>query len=501
MSYFFRSEEFEIYPQTGELRIGNESLKIRPKTCQLLTFLIEASGQIVSKDTLLQAVWDDVSVDEQVVFQSVKELRKLFQGNDVIKTHPRKGYAWIAPVEKVPIGISSTNAPTQTHSVVHRWYGKLGAALALILTIALVIVFQRDSATPIHRGSILVLPVKTTLTDADHRWVRYGAMDQLLQSLRSSESFTVMQTDDVLDILKRAQVPYTDYSQEDINRIFQVSGASMIVGMTLTGSTRDYQLIYSLYENGQTDRGALLSDTSSDLLRQLGSIVAQRVGQEKPLRPISYHSSFANEMLASALESLQSEDYDSASKLLAAATATEPENVTAKRLRVQSLVSSQQFADAENQIRQTIMQAKAQGDQRELARTLFWAGLNQLQQRQITQGIQLLSQAQIEANAVKDWLYLGYISEAMGKAYHAIDDFKLARIHFESSLDYHQMIQCPNGYANGLLNLGALSLDEGDLDAAKNQFQQALSISEDRSLSQVNESARIWMDKINLASN
>ena len=79
-----------------------ETLTIRPKTCQLLLLLIRNAGQPVNKQTILDEVWSDSVVAEQVVFQSINALRQLFQNEDVIKTIPKQGYVWLPTVTERP---------------------------------------------------------------------------------------------------------------------------------------------------------------------------------------------------------------------------------------------------------------------------------------------------------------------------------------------------------------------------------------------------------------
>ena len=59
---------------------------IRPKTCQLLLVLLKNTGKLVTKKQLLAEVWNTSVVDEQVIFQSIKEIRALFGDHAVIKT-------------------------------------------------------------------------------------------------------------------------------------------------------------------------------------------------------------------------------------------------------------------------------------------------------------------------------------------------------------------------------------------------------------------------------
>ena len=74
------------------------SLNIRPKTCQLLLLLVKNSGQPMNKQTLLETVWADSIVTEQVIFQSINEIRQLFPNAEVIKTIPKQGYVWLPNV-------------------------------------------------------------------------------------------------------------------------------------------------------------------------------------------------------------------------------------------------------------------------------------------------------------------------------------------------------------------------------------------------------------------
>ena len=77
-------------------------LNIRPKTCQLLLYLVKHEGQAIDKQTLLETVWAETVVTEQVVFQSINEIRQLFREQDVIKTIPKQRYIWLPEVVAQP---------------------------------------------------------------------------------------------------------------------------------------------------------------------------------------------------------------------------------------------------------------------------------------------------------------------------------------------------------------------------------------------------------------
>ena len=69
------------------------------KAVELLTVLLENRGEVVSKNELLDAVWEDTFVEESVLSNNVYILRKtlseLGAGKDLIQTVPRRGYRFV----------------------------------------------------------------------------------------------------------------------------------------------------------------------------------------------------------------------------------------------------------------------------------------------------------------------------------------------------------------------------------------------------------------------
>src|SRR5262249_52105141 len=75
------------------LREGGE-LALRPKTFAVLCHLVENCGRLVSKDELFAAVWPNLAITDDVLVQSIGELRRALgeDGTRLIKTIPRRGY-------------------------------------------------------------------------------------------------------------------------------------------------------------------------------------------------------------------------------------------------------------------------------------------------------------------------------------------------------------------------------------------------------------------------
>lgn len=73
-----------IQSQDGELKLSKTAW-------QLLTLLIKKRGEIVDIDTILNYVWPNRDVGEEIVRAYIKELRKILPP-DSIKTYPGRGY-------------------------------------------------------------------------------------------------------------------------------------------------------------------------------------------------------------------------------------------------------------------------------------------------------------------------------------------------------------------------------------------------------------------------
>jgi len=86
----------------GCLRIEDREIELRPKSFEVLRCLVENAGRLVTKDELFKAVWHDVIVSDEALTQCISEVREAIndRAQTTIKTMPRRGYRFAAPVSK-----------------------------------------------------------------------------------------------------------------------------------------------------------------------------------------------------------------------------------------------------------------------------------------------------------------------------------------------------------------------------------------------------------------
>jgi Tol biopolymer transport system component/DNA-binding winged helix-turn-helix (wHTH) protein len=89
---------------------GQERVHLTSKPLETLIFLVENRTQVVEKQTLLDTVWKGTFVTEDVLVQSVREIRRVL-GDDkdnplFIQTVPRQGYRFVGEVSAEPTAVS-----------------------------------------------------------------------------------------------------------------------------------------------------------------------------------------------------------------------------------------------------------------------------------------------------------------------------------------------------------------------------------------------------------
>jgi adenylate cyclase len=103
MTREFHVGDWLIEPELNRITgADKKKICIEPKVMDVLSFLADRAGDVVSKDEILRTVWPGTFVGEDVLRYSISELRKAF-GDDarnphIVDTIARRGYRLIAPV-------------------------------------------------------------------------------------------------------------------------------------------------------------------------------------------------------------------------------------------------------------------------------------------------------------------------------------------------------------------------------------------------------------------
>lgn len=110
-------DEFALDLTRGCLLRGHEDIKLRPKSFQVLKYLVENNGRLISKDELIQAVWVGTSVTDDSLVQCLKDIRHALQdqSQQIIKTVHGRGYIFDKEVRD-DISIANLKRPEESTS-------------------------------------------------------------------------------------------------------------------------------------------------------------------------------------------------------------------------------------------------------------------------------------------------------------------------------------------------------------------------------------------------
>src|SRR5262245_14768809 len=92
--------DFSLDLEDGFLRRGAEEIVLRPKAFEVLAYLVEHQGRLVTKEALMSAVWPDTEVTDNSLARCLLEVRRALDDHSqqIIRTLPRRGYLFTLPV-------------------------------------------------------------------------------------------------------------------------------------------------------------------------------------------------------------------------------------------------------------------------------------------------------------------------------------------------------------------------------------------------------------------
>jgi Tol biopolymer transport system component/DNA-binding winged helix-turn-helix (wHTH) protein len=148
MTDAFSVGDWRVEPSLRTVSGVAGEIHLEPKVMQVLLELAGHAGQVVSKERLLQSVWADTFVGDEVLSRAISELRRVF-GDDaknsrVIQTIPKGGYRLVAPVRfdsrngpgdlATQAGVATPTARTRTRRLL--LVGVVGSLAVLLLALA-----------------------------------------------------------------------------------------------------------------------------------------------------------------------------------------------------------------------------------------------------------------------------------------------------------------------------------------------------------------------------
>ncbi len=208
---------FELELASSELRKDGTPVKLQSQHFQLLALLVERAGQVVSREEIRRALWDNetfVDFDQSINF-CVNQIRGALdddpQSPRYIETLPRKGYRFIAPVTEAgdePVEAEPAAVPAT------RWRLLSAGALVALVAIALaakMVLSRQPGAKPIE--SLAVLPLENLSHDPEQDYFAEGTTEELTTALAKISALRVISRTSVMQY-KGTKKPIPQIAQE-----------------------------------------------------------------------------------------------------------------------------------------------------------------------------------------------------------------------------------------------------------------------------------------------
>jgi TolB-like protein/tetratricopeptide (TPR) repeat protein len=265
-SVIFRFGEYEFNPATTDLTRRGTPIRLQRQPARLLHVLLSKAGDIVTRNEIRECLWrDGTTVDFEIgVNRCIRQIRSvLFDDRDApryIRTIPRLGYSFIAPVSQPQTTPEATSALTSP-----------------------------AGSSP----SIVVLPF-SNLTDAtEDEYFCDGLTEEIINALAQNSDFRVIartsafafkgRHDDIRRIAETLDV--SNVLEGSVRR----SGSRIRVTAQLIRASDGTHISSTRYDRETGDVFALQDEIASDIAERLKGHLAPR---KRPVTNLATYEAF-----------------------------------------------------------------------------------------------------------------------------------------------------------------------------------------------------------------
>jgi len=184
---------------------GEAERKLRPKSFEVLCYLVERPRRLLSKQELISAIWPDSFVTDNALVQCLQDIRRALDDDsqELIRTVARRGYIFEADViaaASVPRGagevLFSEADRSQAHSAtVHVSKRTIGLVLLASLILGFAGVYRLvQSFNGSRMDTLAVLPFQNIGRGDNDEFLGLGIADTLITKLSTLKGLTVRGT-------------------------------------------------------------------------------------------------------------------------------------------------------------------------------------------------------------------------------------------------------------------------------------------------------------------
>jgi len=202
----YRFGEFFFDLERRSLFRDSQEIPLRPRSFQILSYLVANHGRLVTRDELMQAVWADTIVTDDSLTQCIIDIRRALGDTEqeLIRTLPRQGYLFEAPVtaevRTAPEPTLPPAAMTEAARSRRGWRARSALPALLVLGVTALLVWLYRPGSPPVSGtpasppvkSVAVLPFADMSPAGERQYFADGLAEEILNLLARSRDLKVI---------------------------------------------------------------------------------------------------------------------------------------------------------------------------------------------------------------------------------------------------------------------------------------------------------------------
>jgi DNA-binding winged helix-turn-helix (wHTH) protein/TolB-like protein/cytochrome c-type biogenesis protein CcmH/NrfG len=287
--------QWRVVPELNQISRGDKAVRLEPKAVELLAYLAQRAGEVVSREELLAALWPGVIVGDNALTQVITKLRKALGDTArepaYIEAISKRGYRLLAPVKHLdqpaqPNTSALTASPGKSGPALLRWIIAGAAALAVAAGIWFARQLTDDTApaaltlAPYPANAklptLIVRPIEA-IGDEAEKLIARGLTADLINDLSKISGLWVVSSGGAdgsatRDDEKAAIATVDRYA---LTGTLQRDGKALRLHVRLVDARAGRQLWSQRFEREMSDLFALQDDLARSILEQLPIKVSQ----------------------------------------------------------------------------------------------------------------------------------------------------------------------------------------------------------------------------------
>jgi len=302
-------DDFELDCVAGQLRRSGRILKVERIPVEVLLFLVQQRGEVVSREQIAEKVWGKgVHLDtDNSINGAIRKIRQVLKDDSeaprFIQTVTGKGYRFIAPVvvpdpkPEAAAAAPGTLMPEQP-AVWFRGGRVRGLGISIIATAFVLLAgwgvyarwfeFQTRPLGLGGRTMLAVLPFENLTGDAGQEYFSDGMTEEMITQLGGSDP-------EHMGVIARTSVMHYKHSQEPLSQIARELGVQYVLEGSVRRDPDTVRITAQLIRMGdQTHLWARDFDrdpkdllmVQSEIATEISGEIRTALGDHKPIAPI-----------------------------------------------------------------------------------------------------------------------------------------------------------------------------------------------------------------------